>query len=178
MRFLHLALLASLAAFGTTAHAESAWRAGIGLAKSTLDVDDSDFKGDSTAWEVFGGWELNRYLAAEAGFIDLGTIDDQLDESVFDFDSRGYYASVLGSLPLGEGFSVYGRAGMLAWRYEAEERVDGDIVAEGKDDGNDPLFGVGVAAHLDGALLRLEYRLSEIDDAHVDLLGLAVVWRF
>jgi hypothetical protein len=46
-----------------------------------------------------------------------------------------------------------------------------------KKDGSDPIFGIGAAAEVEGAQVRLEYRMAELDDTDYNLVSLSVVWR-
>ncbi len=73
---------------------------------------------------------------------------------------------------------MFARAGMLSWKSDQEGRVNGDVVISGEADGTDPYFGAGVAATIDGALLRAEYAVAELDDSDVTMIGLSIVWRF
>jgi hypothetical protein len=90
---------------------------------------------DQFGYELFGGWALNKYLAAEVGYhqgTDFNRTNEIFDEFVdaidTDEDSEGseYYvlrqevksvkASVVGSLWLGDHVSFFGRAGFMAWQ--------------------------------------------------------------
>jgi len=167
------ALMTVMAA--TAAHAEvdsgSAFRVGLGLDKVTLEDHDVGYDDDTTGFEVFGGWELNRYLAAEAGYLDGGKTRD---DNVL-LESKAFYASVIGSLWLNDYASLFARGGVLRWDVDARNTLSGLTASN---DGNDLYYGVGVAALLDGALLRLEYRQAEIDDFDLKLLSVNVAWRF
>jgi len=176
MRLWPVALMAL--AMTTSAHAAtdegSAWRVGLGMSKVTIENDDVDFDDDTTGFEVYGGWELNRYLAVEAGYMDLGKAKEDRGISAGDVvDTYAFYASVLGSLWINDYASLFARAGILRW--DGDATIDGDKFSV---DGNDPYYGVGVAGLLDGALLRLEYRMGELDDVDLSLVTLNVAWRF
>lgn len=168
---------AALTAVSSTALAEGAARFGIGAGKLTIEMDDYDLKGDSTAWEVFGGWEFNQYLAVEVGYMDGGTADDEAAGIRFEADTSAIAASVVASLPIGETFSIFGRAGFVHW--ESEQRAtDGELSASADFDGDDPIFGAGAAVNWEGALVRLEYRIASLDDSDISLISLAMAWRF
>lgn len=161
----------------STASAEGAARFGLGAGRATVEMDDYDLEGDSTAWEVFGGWEFNRYIAIELGYLDAGTADDEMEGVRFEADATAIAASIVGSLPIGDTFSLFGRAGYLHW--ESEQRAtDGELSASADFDGNDPFFGAGIAANWEGALVRLEYRIASLDDSDISLISLAMAWRF
>lgn len=176
-----LGLLSAAPAFSAGADgfmSESAWRFGIGGGRLTIEADDLDLKGSATAWEVFGGFEFNRYLAIEAGYIDGGKAKDNVGDIVIEADTRALYASVLGSLPVGDVVSLYARAGVMDWKSDQEARSDGDVLLAVDVDGTDPFFGAGIAALIEGALLRLEYRIADLDDTDLTAVSLAIAWRF
>jgi opacity protein-like surface antigen len=97
----------------------------------TTTKNDSDRLG----YELFGGWALNKYLAAEVGFrngtaftknvfpqfvaaIDpaTGTGTDGSEFYKIEQDIKSVDASVVGSLWIGQKFSFFGRAGFMGWR--------------------------------------------------------------
>ena len=90
---------------------------------SSVDVDDS-----GVAWSVAVGYRLNPYFAAEVEYIDFGTADitEHYTFSTppvpffpaeltrpYSSKVKGPALSVLGSLPLGKGWDVFLRAGVL-----------------------------------------------------------------
>jgi OOP family OmpA-OmpF porin len=112
--------------------ASSAWYigGGIGASRATIDQDritralsangstvtafDKDEK-DAVTYKVFIGKQLNRYLALEAGYFDLGefnfnarTSDGSLRGNA---GFRGVNLDLVGQWPLAERFSVLGRVG-------------------------------------------------------------------
>jgi hypothetical protein len=79
--------------------------------------------------------------------------------------------SVVGSLWIGEKFSVFGRAGFFAWKaehtvsagnYETTLLDYSKESVSANDNGFEPVFGVGIQTQLDGALVRLEYKQTSI----------------
>lgn len=171
-----------LSTFLFAAHAQaqesSHFRVGIGAGKATIEVDDFDLEGSATAWEAFGGYEINQYLAFEVGYIDGGSADDTILGATVRADTTAIAGSVIASLPIGETFSVYGRAGYMKWEAEQELVDAGVTIATADVDGNDPFFGAGLAAQVDGSLVRLEYRIANLDDTDLSLISLAIAWRF
>jgi OOP family OmpA-OmpF porin len=171
--------LALLSATASAAEGDSAFRLGIGASRLTIDMDDVDLKGHATGWEVFGGYEFNRYIAIEFGYLDGGTAKDKIIDGVTaQADTYGYAASIVASLPLSDAVHLYGRAGYLHWESEQTIKVGGETFIAEDFDGNDPFFGAGVALEIEGALLRLEYRIASLDDSDISLLGASLAWRF
>ena len=81
------------------------------------DVDDVDatvdeWDEDDTAYKFFAGYRLNRFLAFELDYINLGEPSGNVVPG-FNVDSSvdGFAPYVVGTIPLGRFFEVYGRAG-------------------------------------------------------------------
>lgn len=175
MRFLHIAVL-MLVGIGS-AHAGN-FRVGVGLGRATVEADDIALEDNTTAFEGFLGWEFNRWLAVEVGYIDGGKAKDTIFGAVIEADTSAWAASVVGSLPIGDSFSVFARAGGLHWKADEEARINGTPVARTNVNGDDVFYGAGIAGLVDNALLRLEYRFADLDDTNLKLWSAAIVWRF
>ena len=95
-----------------------------------LTKDDSDRLG----YELFGGWALNKWLAAEVGYRDGTPFTKNLYPAFVNSldplpsttqggefyklrqDIKSVDASIVGSLWLNDKFSFFGRAGFVSWR--------------------------------------------------------------
>ncbi|HEX8612215.1 MAG TPA: OmpA family protein [Telluria sp.] len=132
------ALLASQAAradepFVNPEWANSAWYIGAGIGQSRANIDNerltrsltangaslSSFNVDERdlAYKLYVGKQLNRYLAIEAGYFDLGKFGfdattSQNGRLVGEAGFRGVNMDLVGQLPLSDRFSVLGRLGM------------------------------------------------------------------
>jgi OmpA-OmpF porin, OOP family len=172
-----MAVVSLLAVTQVHAEEDRKSRFGIGVAKVQIELDDLGLKGDDTGWEVFTGYEFNRYVAIEAGYINAGEAEDSAFGLDFTAESTAFHASVLISAPMGSAFSIYGRAGLLHW--EAEQSAsDGFITVSEEIDGDDPFYGVGAAISGPIAMVRLEYRIAELEDSDLTAIGLSAAWRF
>ena len=168
----------------------SGWRLGAALGQEELQGRVQyrgyfdDVEPNRLSYSFFGGWGLNRYVAVEVGYKDGGLFNADIESNgafptrrvVQHTDIKGFEGSIVGSFWIGEKFSIYGRAGMFAWKGETTFAEDLNIAAETpapsretfEDDGAEPFFGVGVQTQLDGALLRFEYQQFETSDFSVD----------
>lgn len=182
---------------------EQGFYAGVGVGIFGVEVDDEEidaalddvFDEDDTGFRVFGGWQFNEYFGIEAGYdsgagVDktLGDITVDLIEADIDLDITGFDVMLVGTLPIGESFYGFAKAGMLAWDVEADIQIreddgDGGVITtdiSGDDSGEDPAFGAGFGMNLgDNARVQVEYTLyhftSEVDG---DFLSGNFVWRF
>ena len=150
---------------------------GIGLNFVSDDIPGFSFDERATALEAFAGYEFNRWFAIEGGYLNGGDASMDFFDGAFRVETDGFYATALGSIPLTDTLSVYGRAGIIDWETKATDTLNSQVVSQGKDDGSDPLLGAGLAAELDNALVRLEYRMTDVNDIKMRLISLAVVWR-
>ena len=131
------------------------------------DCDDED-----TAWRIFGGYQFNRYFAAELGYHDLG------EASASAGASEGTAWEILGvaSYPFTNQFSVYGKLG--GYR--------GDLEGPGGDESNTDLtYGVGLRYDFTPKVgVRGEWqRYSELGggnvvETDVDVLSVGILYRF
>jgi opacity protein-like surface antigen len=186
-----LAVLA-VAAAAPAAYAQdenAGWYLGGGVGQFNAQIDDVDdvdatvdeWDEDDTAYKFFVGYRMNNFLSFELDYINLGepsgaTIPGRnLDASV-----DGFAPYVVGTIPLGPWFEVYGRLGYyfydatLGVESELDDRVEFDEESE------DLVYGAGIGANIGERLnVRFEYErfdLQGVDDA--DSLWLTAAWRF
>jgi hypothetical protein len=154
---------------------DMSWEFGAGIGRSIAEIGDVDFKG--TALDLFAGYHFNRYFNAEVGFMSVQDATETLQEVVrVDFDATAAHASITGSYPFNEIFSAFGRIGVAYWDSELEYSVDGPTLVSVKDNGADPLYGVGVSATMfEDMQLRLQYMLSKPDAADVNVISFHVL---
>jgi hypothetical protein len=161
--------------------------AGAGQFNAKIDdVDDVDetvdaWDEDDTAYKIFAGYRMNRFLAFELDYVNLGEPSGavvpgrNVDASV-----DGFAPFVVGTLPLGPYFEVFGRAGY--YFYDATRGVEDtlDNRVEFDEESEDIVYGAGIGANLGEKLnLRFEYEkydLEGLDDT--DALWLNAAWRF
>jgi opacity protein-like surface antigen len=138
--------------------------------------DDKD-----TAWKILAGYQFHRNFAAEVQYMDLGTVSATGNFPPFgtvgvSADNTSWSASLLGILPLGSAFSLFGKLGI--------ERIDqkssvGFAGAAGSDKGSDSgvLFGVGAKLALTRSL-RLRAEWERGDTLKSEVVSLGAEWRF
>ncbi|GIU16388.1 MULTISPECIES: outer membrane beta-barrel protein [unclassified Shewanella] len=187
--------LIALALIGTCGYANAAdidntWYIGAGAGQSNYESvsavshlgDDSDL-----AWNALVGYQLNKYLAFEAGWQDLGTNDDThmwggLDGSQ-SIDVDGFTLGVVGTLPLNEKWFLTGEAG--AYQYHLAHQMSANKYVSATDTA--PYFGAGIGYNItDSLAISAKYRrFANIDEtawntANMDAqtVGLQLTYRF
>lgn len=121
-----MAVAAALALVATPAMAQdSGFYAGAGVGTFNLDIDHVDgtfdYDENDTGFRVFGGWQFNQYFGVEAGYDSGAKTSDTIGdiavdgaEADIDLDVDGFDLMLVGTLPIGESFYAFGKAGMLA----------------------------------------------------------------
>jgi opacity protein-like surface antigen len=160
---------------------------GVGQFNAQIDdVDEVDeavdsWDDDDTAYKFFAGYRLNKFLAFELDYINLGEPSGAVVPG-FNVDASvdGFAPYVVATLPLGPWFEVYGRLGYFF--YDAtvgyENEVDGRVELD--EESEDLVYGAGIGANIGERLnVRFEYErfdLQGVDDA--DALWLTAAWKF
>ena len=83
-----------------------------------VSCDDKD-----TAWRILGGYQFNRNLAIEGAYTDLGELSASAPGASGSAEANALELTGVGSFPLGNPFSVYGKAGI--YRGEVDSRLSG-----------------------------------------------------
>ena len=140
-------------------------------------TDDTD-----GAWRVYGGYEFNRWLAVEAGYVDLGSYNGSIPSIEGPVATRveldGFTLGVRPQYVFSNDWFIQGQAGVLFW--DADARLSGGFSGlELGEDGEDPYYGVGFGKYI-GKSWRLsaEWTRFETDESEADFLGLALNYRF
>jgi len=125
-----------------------------------------------TAWRILGGYQFNRYFAAELGYHDLGEVSAAGGAT----KGTAWELVGIGSYPIANQFSVYGKLG--AYRGELK-------AANAKETNTDLTYGVGLQYDFTKAIgVRGEWqRYSKMGggalvETDVDVLSVGVVYRF
>ena len=177
------------AAFAQSQDETSGFYLGGGVGQFNAQIDDVDqlddaidkWDEDDTAYKFFGGYRLNRFLGVEVDYINLGKPSGAVVPG-FNVDASvdGFAPYVVGTIPLGRFFEVYGRLGY--YFYDANLRQDSELDGRVQfdEESEDLVWGGGIGANIGEKLnLRLEYErfdLKNLDDA--DAVWLTAAWRF
>ena len=81
---------------------------GVRAGQAKTNIDNAILTKDSpTAWGMFAGYAFTPMVAVEAEYLDLGKVTGIGGGA----ESRGYTVSGVGSIPIGEQFSLFGKVG-------------------------------------------------------------------
>lgn len=154
----------------------------LGATGVVASVDNED-----TAWKLYGGYKFSRHLAVEAGYVNLGEqtgsatfVTPAGSPASYVVDLDAFQLAVVGSFPISEAFSVFGKVGAYFWRTESRIGIGGGTLTE-DNDGNDLYFGLGASVRVtDGVKLRAEWERfdSDDDEGEIDLYTLGASFDF
>jgi OOP family OmpA-OmpF porin len=150
-----------------------------GVGGSGITCEDTD-----TAFKIFGGYKVNQNFSAEFGYSNLGEVKASGFGNSVAISSTVWELSAIGSIPVAEGFSIFGRLG----GYHGETEISG--LASGSETTTDLTYGIGLQYDINKNFgLRGEWqRYSKIKarnqangatgESDVDVLGISFVYRF
>ncbi len=138
--------------FKTEYDIEDIDQSGAFLDGSTLTINATTEDSNGNGWKLFAGYQLNRYLAVEAGYVDLakytqsgirnfdGVIfqsadgNDQVEIDIpgsieIDLHPKGFEVTGVAISPNFYGFTVRARAGVLISDYDVKTKVVANIPA-------------------------------------------------
>ncbi|MGH8236931.1 MAG: porin family protein [Steroidobacteraceae bacterium] len=166
----------------------------VGDARPVLWLPGDDDEG--TAWSVTAGYRVNRYLAIEASYVNLGTLEATrslvlpliLGGGTLGFhrelETSGPALAAFGILPLSDSWELYVRAGILFADSELTTAINGNSNTVSFDSQSTTL---GAGAQFDwgshwSARLELQRSLGVgggdvANEADVDGVSLAVLYR-
>lgn len=193
----------------TAMAADTAWYAGAGGGWSYFDGNAVDLEpslagesytvtkldDSSMGWKLFGGYQVNQNWAVELAYTDLGKFSFDANVSgglgvgagteYGKVEPECWSLSAVGILPVGNDFSLLGKAGVCRWddRAKAYETVGGTIYEyPSESTGTDLTFGLGVKYDINTNLgVRGEWErfLNVVHDrSDVDLWSISLQYSF
>jgi len=185
-------LLASvLGVFTLPAMADNFYLLGdVGQGKMEVDVGDNyTFNKTSTTYSLGVGYNINQFFAVELAYRDLGSVTDRgtfSDGGVYrdKQDASAFQASVVGSLPISDEFSLFARAGVgkIDVDYDSEESGGSfeSWTASGTRSKTRGLLGVGASYKISPQIaLRAEYnQFAKWDQTKLSAFTVGATYNF
>lgn len=179
------AALALTAAMAAHADVQPGFYMGAGAGATKLDDDsfgDIDLDDSDTGFKVFGGYSFNQNFAVEASYFDFGEASGSFEDFVgtvnFDVGISGFNASVVGTLPVGDMFSLYGRLGYASYDVDAHATIIGVGSGDASESDSDMTYGVGGELSFGQFGMRLEYEAINLDQGDANMISLSGLFRF
>ena len=144
--------------------------------KEWCDIPLASCKDTDTAWKLFGGYRFNRYIAAEATYVDWGEVSAANNAGVrAEASQNSYGLAVVGTLPLNERFELFGKAGFLMTSQETR-RIAGTTSSVSRDE-TELQYGLG-GRFLFTRNLGLRGEWENTDKLKVEMLSIGLEYRF
>lgn len=153
----------------------------------------SSLKKTDTAYKVQLGYEFNKNVAIEGGYVDLGKAKYSATftggNATFDAKASGVNIAVLGIAPVNESFSIFGKLGVIVAKVDASAYAVGNNAsawATASSTKAAATWGVGATLNINKQFaVRAEYeQFSKLGDtnttgqATVDLASVGLVLKF
>lgn len=142
-----------------------------------------------TAWRLLLGYQINRYLGVEGGYLNLGQFNSTtMVSGVTATDQTKIHAGYLEGLailPIGGRFSLYAKAGTAFWTFQTHDTLGGAGVPDQSQNGWSFMGGAGAQFFFTKNLaFRAEYEVmpklgnSETGELDVQVISASVLWKF
>lgn len=158
-----------------------------GPVTTSIASDDED-----RGYKLFGGYQFHRNFAVEAGYFNLGDFNFTATTvppgtQTGEMKVRGLNVDLVGSLPITEKFSAFGRVGATYARTKGTFAGTGAVIVTNPSPSDRDLnykFGAGLQYDFTPRFgIRAEAERYRVSDAvsgrdNVDLFSVGLVWRF
>lgn len=161
----------------------------LGSGFTTTSIEDYN---SDTGYKIFGGYRFNRNFSLEGGYFNLGKFGFTANTVPVgtlkgDIKLQGVNLDAVGTLPLTEKMSVFGRLGLHYTEAKDSFRGTGLVAVTNpnpSESAGNYKFGFGAQYDFTESLaLRLEAERYRVNDAvgnqgDIDLVSLGIVYRF
>jgi opacity protein-like surface antigen len=154
--------------------------AGLGIGRSRY----SDFSKDSgdmnsEGWKFLVGYQLNKYLGIEGGYVNLNDMTSTLGTVRSNIDTDGWALGAVVRYPVTSKISVLGKVGGAYLLSDINTKNGAALTVRTKDDSFEPNYGLGFSyALMDNLDLRLEWERFARSRFDVDMVTAGVVIGF
>lgn len=161
-----------------------------GYSLDSVNVDNTD-----TGWKLFGGYQFNPFLAAEASYVDLGditsTVKGTIDPAniptllkdasdVHGYLAKGWTLAGVGIWPVKPTVSLFAKAGLFTWKADVDiKEVSSGLSTSRGANGTNGMFGVGARfmPHPKWEL-RAEYERYQVSSDWANFFSLGAAYHF
>ena len=147
--------------------------ASAGRAEQKLSVTGGSEKDSKTGYKAFGGYQFNKNVGVEIGYVDFGNYSAKSGNVSADVKTTAAYAAVVGTYPLNEQFSLFAKAGATANQVKFSGSVGSFYVSEKKHN-TAAMFGIGAAYNFSKNLALVgEYETfgKVLDETGIEIKG-------
>jgi OOP family OmpA-OmpF porin len=195
-RILTVPLVIGLLALPPAAFADRAFYLGGNMGRSDSDASLADIgtglvgsvDHTDTGWSLFAGYRFNAFLGVEGGYADLGSnsVNAVFAGSGTALGGKGDLSAWnvvgIGSFPLTNRFSLFGKAGVARWKVKGSGSSGTSYLAF-DEDGTKFTYGAGMSYDLsESAKVRAQWERFQMKprdtDLNVDYYSAGIVFSF
>lgn len=164
--------------------------------KTLKDAENVGFSLDDTdiGYSAGVGYEFNKYVAFEAGYVNLGEANISSDGGGFfindSWEADAFYLGPNVSLPVTDKFSVFGKIGLFTWDVDYSPSTNDPILAQflspATYHGTDIYFGAGFSYVVTSTIsvkaewIRFNFGSDgwAFPDTDIDFISAGLVFKF
>lgn len=163
----------------------------VALGVTSLTCDDKD-----TAYRISLGYQINNNFSVEGSYLDAGKVAASIAGTYLatpytasaSIEDTEFQFVAIGSIPVAENFSLFGKAGVTMWDVKASAAATVAAVSAAgsvSSTGNDFLWGIGAKYDINKTIaMRGQFESRKVGDeattgrGTVDMLSLGLVYKF
>lgn len=156
------------------------WYAGLGVGQSKY----RDFSADSAntrseGWKVYGGYQFNKYLGLEGGYVNLNDMTAVTGTVRTNIATEAWALGAVLNYPVTDKISLMGKFGYAYMQGDTRTKDGVNPTVRTSQDGYEPNYGVGVSYKLFSNLdLRAEWERFDRSNMDIDLITAGAVIKF
>lgn len=157
------------------------WYAGLGIGQSNYsDVDGiGSANKRAEAWKVYAGYQFNKYLALEGGYVNLNDLSGRDGSISNEIQTDAWALGAVLTYPVTEKISVMGKVGTAYLQGTRDTKNGGALTVRTEEDSYDPVYGVGLKyALFENMDLRAEWDRYDRDNMNIDLVTAGFAVKF
>ncbi|CAH0991546.1 Outer membrane protein A [Sinobacterium norvegicum] len=114
------------------------------VSAGAADLFVNEIKRDDTGYNFTGGYQFNQYFGVEASYYDFGSVSRSYGDVNAKAKANAWGFAAVGTLPISEQFSLYGKLG--ASQFNSELKYSDDIgTAKYSDKDFTAYYGIGAS---------------------------------
>lgn len=178
-----MVLLFSIPTVAAAANDDSGFYLGLGAGEANVDLDTDLGVVDDTSstFRLYGGYDFNRFVAAEVGYLkvddfrgELASIEGPVTTR---FDLDGFTVGANGRYNFNDNWFAQAQLGLLFWQSDA--RIDGAIGSfRDRANDTDPYYGLSVGRKVGRNWQVMgQWTRYETDESDLDFVNVALTWH-
>lgn len=153
---------------------------GLGIGQSNYrDVDQDSANTRSEGWKVYAGYQFNKYLGVEGGYVNLNDMTGTQGTVTTNIATQAWALSAVLSYPVTDKVSVMGKLGAAYMLADVDSKDGAALTVRTEEDDYEPVYGLGVSYKLfDNMDLRAEWDRYDRSDMNIDLVSAGFAVKF